>query len=477
MKHFIPITKPHPYLFKDIKKNRERKNINASRLQLFTVSKKYFMFSNDSGILFELTAAAFQFVDKLQKDPSAVADYQVSHEWLLMNQHGLFLPPPVQEAEETKTVDTLNINISQCCNLSCKYCFANDGVYSGKPKYMDRLLLEKIILAFTSNLALTGNKGNIVLFGGEPLLTVDLIYAAADLLQKQTREKRLEITVDIFTNATLIDDDFIQFLVKNPNFRLLISLDGPPPINNNFRTSPSFGVAERVGQVIEKLSKSISMDRIVLRCTIADTEKNLIERIKYFVSLGVESIVMDAAFCMYNDYIPQHKDILCSIMTQLSDIADYLIRHPQIHVNLISEMTARLLTPDISRGYKASQCPAGTKYLAVDSDGYIFPCHFFVGNPDHSISHITNGLVQKDIPGMYGLRKSEYSKCKICRFSSLCEGFCPNKFQALGSHFDEWADTYCTFVKERIINSIYMLASCYHAHYPYDLPWKIFLHQ
>ncbi|MCI9448822.1 MAG: SPASM domain-containing protein [Clostridiales bacterium] len=450
MKHFKPITKPHPFLYKDMQVNGDLKTIDANQLHLFTINGKHFMFANDSSLLFEVSKDAFEFINGLQKNHSTMIDHSILYEWELMSQHNLFLLPPNKEAEEKKTVDTININICQCCNLSCKYCFADDGVYGGEPKYMDRTLLECIIKKFVSGIMKSGNNGNIVLFGGEPLLAYDLICTAVELVKKLTAGISQQVAIDIFTNATLINKEFIRFLTKNTNVRLLISLDGPPSINNRFRTSPSFGVAERVGQVIQELSKCISISRIILRCTISDTEINLVERIEYFVSLGIESIVMDAAFCIGYNNIPRHEEILRSITSQLPDIANYLIRHPNIQVNLISEMTARLLSPDINRGYRTSQCPAGTKYLAIDSDGYVFPCHFFVGDSDHKITHIANGFVQNDISEMYGLKINEYFKCKNCSYSSLCEGFCPNKFRALGSHFDEWANVYCDFVNARI---------------------------
>lgn len=37
-------------------------------------------------------------------------------------------------------INTIKINMCNCCNLKCKYCFANEGTYNHKSQFISRKL-------------------------------------------------------------------------------------------------------------------------------------------------------------------------------------------------------------------------------------------------------------------------------------------------------------------------------------------------
>ncbi|WP_049750446.1 radical SAM protein [Thermosipho melanesiensis] len=64
----------------------------------------------------------------------------------------------------------LALNVSQVCKLRCKYCYANSGTY-GTPGLMNKKVLRQALNFFLSKYKIH----NIHIFGGAPLLNVDII--------------------------------------------------------------------------------------------------------------------------------------------------------------------------------------------------------------------------------------------------------------------------------------------------------------
>jgi uncharacterized protein len=66
-----------------------------------------------------------------------------------------------------KSLYRLVFNISNSCNLDCKYCYANGGNYKSSEKLMNKEIAKKIIDEFFT---FFDDIENIQFFGGEPLI-------------------------------------------------------------------------------------------------------------------------------------------------------------------------------------------------------------------------------------------------------------------------------------------------------------------
>ena len=82
--------------------------------------------------------------------------------------------PTVKKSNTHKNI-ILSLNVIQSCNLSCSYCFANQGDY-GKPSKMS---LSVAIRALSYFLNIT-EQLHVNFFGGEPLLNFSLIKKVID---------------------------------------------------------------------------------------------------------------------------------------------------------------------------------------------------------------------------------------------------------------------------------------------------------
>jgi len=130
--------------------------------------------------------------------------------------------------------------IGEKCNLACDYCYHNKLRKKVPRKIipcMNDQVLEKLV-GDAIRVASEPKKIKFIWHGGEPLLTGIGFYHKVVNYQNQFKTNGQEIINCIQTNATLIDQKWIDFFKEN-NFKVGISLDGPEHIHNIHRRYPS----------------------------------------------------------------------------------------------------------------------------------------------------------------------------------------------------------------------------------------------
>jgi len=121
------------------------------------------------------------------------------------------------------------------CNLDCQYCYYLDkqGLYpKGESFRMPDDLLEEYIVQHIR--ACTEPEIHFSWHGGEPT-TLGLDYFRKIVtLQRKHQPAGRDIRNGIQTNGTLLDDDWCRFLAAE-NFRVGVSIDGPPEMHDRYR--------------------------------------------------------------------------------------------------------------------------------------------------------------------------------------------------------------------------------------------------
>lgn len=130
-------------------------------------------------------------------------------------------------------LSTLTLQVTQNCNLRCKYC-----VYSGS--YVNRIHTNKRMDWRTAKKAIdflyqhSKCSSNVAFgfYGGEPLLEYELIKKCVSYIKQMFDGKKQ--TFVLTTNATLLNEEIVQFFVEH-DFSLMISLDGPEHVQDGNR--------------------------------------------------------------------------------------------------------------------------------------------------------------------------------------------------------------------------------------------------
>ncbi len=138
--------------------------------------------------------------------------------------------------------EILILNVTDRCNLRCKYC-AFSGAYHGQRVHgIDSMSLDTALLAIDQFIARAEKtlqnpekKLAITFYGGEPLLEFDLIK---EILRQvhQVRYPSLSgrITHSLTTNGTLLDEEKLQ-LFSQHRVMLKVSIDGPKEFHDHNR--------------------------------------------------------------------------------------------------------------------------------------------------------------------------------------------------------------------------------------------------
>jgi uncharacterized protein len=126
------------------------------------------------------------------------------------------------------------ISLTDNCNLRCKYCGYQDTRYkkSNSLKNMDEITL-KSVLDFIISHSVDSYDTTITFYGGEPLLSFDLIKFTIEYLEDKNYRGH-KYNYHMTTNGTLLDLEVIDYLASK-DVKCAISLDGPVFINDRYR--------------------------------------------------------------------------------------------------------------------------------------------------------------------------------------------------------------------------------------------------
>jgi uncharacterized protein len=168
-------------------------------------------------------------------------------------------------------VNMLILNITEKCNLRCKYCVYSGTYYyerSHSNRSMGEKIIEKALNFYFNNELYNADIKCISFYGGEPLLEFEKIKNIGEYVSKNFKNKS---SFSMTTNGTLLNEEIIKFLIKY-SFFLLISLDGPSEIHDKYRVTAdgktTFGKIINNLRLIKKLSPEYYQSKVSFSVTI-----------------------------------------------------------------------------------------------------------------------------------------------------------------------------------------------------------------
>lgn len=155
---------------------------------------------------------------------------------------GILVSDPAVEREELFTrFDQINkkrrrfdaiVVVNLDCNLACPYCF-EEGV-RGKHA-MSAATSDLLVEWIEGEQFDRGRKVNLAFYGGEPLLSHDLIAAIATRLRTAAGERQLSFEFSLVTNGTLLAPPLVRELTPLGLTGAKVTLDGPREIHDRSR--------------------------------------------------------------------------------------------------------------------------------------------------------------------------------------------------------------------------------------------------
>lgn len=336
---------------------------------------------------------------------------------------------PVDEAPAQFPLQTLVINLTNQCNLSCQYCyeFGEDKVATpeGKPKFME-FETAKQSVDFLFAEAGTRKQVHITFFGGETLMNFPLLKKIVDYSREEAANRGVAIDYSLTTNATLLRPDIIEYLSENA-IGVTVSMDGPKELNDQLRVfsngKGSYDVI--VPKVRELLSKHRSRP-IAARVTLTNGVRDVIGIFRHLKEeIGFHEVGFAPVTTSPNRLYAIGEKGLDEVLAQFEQLAyeyrDYALRGELHGFSNVSD-TLSELHQGIS---KSHPCGAGLGLLGVGPSGDISPCHRFVDSDEHKLGHVSEGLDRDKQQEFlkHGHIHAKYD-CHTCWARPVCAGGC-----------------------------------------------------
>lgn len=341
------------------------------------------------------------------------------------------------------------------CNLDCTYCFflSKELLYDDDSRGMTAVGLE----TYLANLLNSQPDGPVEVAwqGGEPTLRGLPFFRRVVRLVEQLRRPGQQVRHALQTNATLLDDDWCEFLAEN-SFLVGVSIDGPARLHDAYRVNKAGrGTHALVQRGWDRLQKH-GVDINVL-CTVhAANESHPIEVYRYF---------RDILYAHYLQFIPiveraqtidlplaengwragsrgkrtvlyrQHGDQVTSRSANPLSYGRFLI---EIFDEWVSHDVGQVFVQDfdvalgniLGHHTLCVHAPECGTAIAVEHNGDVYSCDHYV-EPGFQLGNVANASLQAMVtsPAQRSFGRAKLDtlprQCVECPVRWACHGGCP----------------------------------------------------
>lgn len=342
------------------------------------------------------------------------------------------------EALNISSMNVLTLGITEECNFRCSYCIYNGDNPNRRSHNKNEMSLSTALKAvdyFKEHVDESFYVQGIGFYGGEPLLMFPLIKEVTNYAKSILNPKKLSFSIT--TNATLLNNEIIDFFVEN-NFLVLISLDGPKEYHDDKRKfengNPTW---QKIMNNLEKIKNKYPdyySDFVMLSAVISPLAdyKYLND---FFSNLGlkVRSGIVDqlnnddfeklrTGFTNFNEIAEIFK--LEVINGTINNSNQNFFVHDVFQSTIRRIHNRNQVFQDLDHSFKHGLCTPGTRRIFVDTSGKLFPCEKIDGMEELCIGDIDHGVDVKRVKNLFqkidNVIKDDCTKCWLIRFCPMC---------------------------------------------------------
>ena len=341
-------------------------------------------------------------------------------------------PPPKPVAEKPKRripLQTLVLNVTSKCNLSCGYCYeyGEDKIVqpSTKPRFMNEATAKQSVDFMFAEAGETPAV-NLTFFGGETLMNFRTLKSALAYAKEKGAAQGKEVNASLTTNATLLREEVIDWIVEN-DVGVTVSIDGAREQQDKHRLfANGMGSYDIIVPNIKQLLARHRRRPVGARVTLTGQNLDVVSIYKHlFEEIGFWEVGFAPVTTSWQrEYSIQDEGfqtLLSGFQTLAADfLSDALAgkRHGFSNVRDTLE--------ELHKGMsKAYPCGAGMGLMGVATDGDVALCHRFAGSDSHKLGSVFNGVdhsLQDDFLVRHHIANK--TDCSTCWARPLCAGGC-----------------------------------------------------
>lgn len=321
------------------------------------------------------------------------------------------------------TADTLGITIlpTYGCNLACPYC------YQGQNKQYDKMSSNKLnaIVKFASN-QIDANKPlnlirriNLSFFGGEPLLFKDVVISACKKFSTLAKKRNLELFIDVTTNLTLINDDFID-AIKMYQIHVQVTIDGTKEDHNQRRIYKNgSGTYDLIIQNLKRLCEAGLKHLLTIRINVDDSN------IKYADQMFGNAIKY--ADIVYFGYLKKYKNYNDNYQQSCISTDCFANAATDILNDVYEKYGVEI---PLSFGKRAPCILNSQNDYIFDSKLDVYKCEILQNHPECKVGVLDlngNLVINDNFYKQMSFVPWKFEKCKNCVLMPMCGAGCPGE--------------------------------------------------
>jgi uncharacterized protein len=341
----------------------------------------------------------------------------------ILSRNGFLVADPAEERREVlRAIDEaekrggrafLMAVMNLDCNLACTYCY--EGGQRGH-HFMTPQTADLLVRYAEENFLERGTDVTIDFYGGEPLLSLELIRDISRRLRSTAQQTGRGYNFNLVTNGTLLTGAVAAELLPLGLRSARVTIDGPPEIHNAYRPF---------------VSGAGSFDVIV---------RNLREA-SAFIKPGIGGNYTRDTYRQF----PRLLDVLADeglapdkvAYVMFAPVTETLGKHlmPEFSEGCVSadepwlvEAALFLREEILRRGYftpKVAPTVCMIEYrdnLVIHHDGTLYKCPAFIGTAGLAVGDLKTGL--RDYTDSHNLNVWKTDVCLDCAYLPLCFGGC-----------------------------------------------------
>ena len=299
---------------------------------------------------------------------------------------------------QTDFLRSIHIEIASECNERCVHCYIP---HECKTEAIDSALFYKIIEEGRDL-----NIINVTLSGGEPLLHDDILGFLAKC-------RKLDLSVNILTNLTLLTDEILDEMRKNPLLSVQTSLYSMTSSVHDSITKVKGSFEKTKDGILKLLSAGIPLQ---ISCPIMKQNKDsFMDVVKWG---GENNIGVSTDYVIFAAYDHSNENLLNRL--SLEEVEEAVEKQLNTgYVDTLNEIAKEksLLTGD------DSICSICRYNFCVSAEGNVFPCVGWQTNTIGNLKHQTIKEIwesSEEIKRLRNIKRDSFPKCVTCEDRGYC---------------------------------------------------------
>ena len=353
-------------------------------------------------------------------------------------------------------IKAMCLHISHDCNLRCKYCFASTGDF-GKGRKLMPFEVGKAAIDFLLEKSVGRENLEVDFFGGEPLMNFDVVKQIVEYARSKEEEYHKNFRFTITTNGMLLDDDTIDYINKEM-YNVVLSIDGRKEVNDRMRVRvDGSGCYDRILPKFKKLVDGRGDKEYYVRGTYTKYNLDFSEDVMHLYEAGFDEISVEPVIESPEEAYAITEEDLDQIYAEYDKLVDRIgaIRKNGKHINFFHFMIDLDQGPCVIKRLRG--CGSGNEYVSITPDGYIYPCHQFVGHDEYKMGNIEEGTFNNDIKKEFaGCHVYSKPACQECWARFYCSGGCNANNFVFNGDIHKAYELSCKIQRKRIECAILM---------------------